>query len=184
MAKGCGCAGTGCSCVLVEGVGTSVRGAGTVTNPYVVDAQVSVLSVIDSPTVDLELLGDGTETNPYVLTATYVGTTPTLGSIPAVGATWNGAVNLSTVASPTTIRATLTGNVTSLTLPSWGSTVSGSIYFVLSQDGTGSRTWVQPGTNAGGTDIVLSTAANARDFIEAFWTGVQWVFTARAMNIS
>lgn len=69
----CGCAGTSCSCVLQGGNGIVVDGAGTETNPYIISGGAGggggVLTVQDTQTVDLSLLGSGTVLNPYVLSA-------------------------------------------------------------------------------------------------------------------
>ena len=71
----CGCAGTSCSCVIQGGTGITVDGAGTETNPYIVSGSGAggggggVLTVQDTTTVDLGLLGGGTTANPYILSA-------------------------------------------------------------------------------------------------------------------
>jgi hypothetical protein len=181
MAK-CGCAGGACSCSITPGANVRIKGNGSAATPYVIEATLLNLVVDDTATINLTLVGDGTPTNPLSLSADYIGSTDL--SMPSSTATWAGAVNLSAVTSPATVRATLNGNVTSLTLPTWASTKSGAINLILTQDATGSRTWVMPGTSASGTDIILSTAANARDFIEAFWTGAQWILTAKAKAVS
>lgn len=96
----CGCAGTSCSCVIQGGNGIVVDGAGTETNPYIISggggASGGVLTVLDTETVDLSLLGTGTPANPYVLSANatlnldqlndVVATEPTDGYVLA----WNG----------------------------------------------------------------------------------------------
>lgn len=69
----CGCAGTACSCVIQGGTGIVVDGAGTESNPYVINGggagSGGVLTVSDTNTVNLNLLGSGTQANPYALTA-------------------------------------------------------------------------------------------------------------------
>jgi len=70
---GCGCAGSSCSCTIIAGRGARVRGAGTLNNPYVIDAFPMSLVVQDSPSVDLSLSGSGTAASPWVVTATVGG---------------------------------------------------------------------------------------------------------------
>lgn len=184
MAKSCGCAGDSCSCLIQAGTNAQVRGKGTTSDPYIVSVSPLSLVVVDSETVDLTLGGDGSTTNPYTLKAEYIGALPVADQQPSVFQNWAGAVNLSAISGPTTIRATLNGNVTSVALPTWGSTVSGSITLYLSQDATGGRTWIMPGVSAYGIDIVLSTAPNAKDLVVAFWTGTAWIMVASALNVS
>ena len=97
---------------------------------------------------------------------------------------WSGAVSLANLLKPQTIRATLTGNVTGVTLPTWAADKSGAITLVLIQDGTGNRTWVQPGLSMAGIKVALSTAANARDIVVMFWSGANWTCIPSAMNVS
>lgn len=183
MAK-CGCAGSGCSCLVQAGAGIGVRGTGTTTNPYIVSAELVNLVVTDTDTINLTATGDGTPTDPLVLSAEYIGEPPDADWTPAESRSWSGAVSLADVLSPLTIRVAMAGNVTSVTMPVWLSSSSGRITLVLTQDATGGRTWVTPGTTAGGADITLSTAPGAKDVVEAFWTGTQWVLTAKAMAVS
>lgn len=70
----CGCAGSsGCSCVVVSGIGTQVYGSGTSSDPYVIDATGTTISgaldVVDTPSVDLEMSGSGTVADPYIISA-------------------------------------------------------------------------------------------------------------------
>ena len=97
---------------------------------------------------------------------------------------WSGAVSLANLLKPQTIRATLTGNVTAVTLPTWAADKSGAITLVLTQDASGTRTWVQPGLSMAGIKLTLSTGANARDIVVMFWTGAHWVCIPSAMNVS
>lgn len=183
MAK-CGCGGATCSCLITPGSNVTITGAGSSTNPYVISSTGTVLTVTDTATIDLTLTGAGTTTSPLALRADFIGTIPVPDTQPAEAQTWSGAVNLSALTGPRTIRANLTGNVTSVTLPTWAANVSASITLILSQDGTGGRTWVMPGTSAFGIDIVLTTTPNARDLIVLLWTGVQWIAIPSAMNVS
>lgn len=68
----CGC-GTACACIIRGGAGVTVTGAGTPTAPFVISASINDLSgsltVRDSTTVDLTLLGSGTGADPFVLQA-------------------------------------------------------------------------------------------------------------------
>lgn len=54
---------------MIQGDGaTTVRGSGTITNPYIIESQLA-LQVVDSATVNLSLVGDGSVGNPYRLSA-------------------------------------------------------------------------------------------------------------------
>lgn len=64
----CGCTGTTCSCKIIGEGGINVRGAGTVTNPYVISGGTALI-VNDTASVNLTLLGSGSSTDPYLLTA-------------------------------------------------------------------------------------------------------------------
>lgn len=161
-----------------------ISGAGTAQNPYRINVRQLHVQVTDTATINMTLTGSGSETNPYTIKGDFIGVIQPPDFQPSETVFWTGAVNLSTVTGPRTIRATLNGNVTSVVLPTWASTDSGSIYLVLSQDAAGGRTWVMPGTSAGGVDIVLSTAPAARDFIRCFWTGLQWILMADAKAVS
>lgn len=69
----CGCSGTGCSCLVQGGTGIEVDGAGTENNPYVISSTGGGsgggggLTVADTATIDMVLLGTGTTEEPYVL---------------------------------------------------------------------------------------------------------------------
>lgn len=71
----CGCAGSSCSCLVQGGAGITVEGAGTENNPYVISGTGGggggggFLTVVDTQTVDLSLLGSGSEEDPYQLSA-------------------------------------------------------------------------------------------------------------------
>lgn len=68
----CDCAGAQCSCVVIGGSGVTVTGAGSVSNPYIVDADPQLplrLRVTDTSTVDMHAVGNGTEDDPLVLSA-------------------------------------------------------------------------------------------------------------------
>jgi len=183
MAK-CGCAGQGGSVVFEDTPSVDITGTGTASNPYRINVKQLHVGVVDSSTIDLTLTGTGSETNPFTIKADFIGVIQPPDFHPSETAFWTGAVSLAAVTGPKTIRATLNGNVTSVTLPTWSSSASGAIYLVLSQDAAGGRTWVMPGTSAGGAKIVLSTAPGARDFIRCFWTGLQWILTADAKAVS
>lgn len=51
MARCSGCSGDRCSCVIEAGAGTSVTGAGTITNPYVVSAEGGVGGTLPSGSI-------------------------------------------------------------------------------------------------------------------------------------
>lgn len=65
----CGCASNVCTCTLIGGVGMSVAGSGTETDPYILTGVPAKLQVIDSPSIDLTLTGNGADTTPYQLRA-------------------------------------------------------------------------------------------------------------------
>lgn len=182
MAK-CGCGAT-CSCVLTAGPNVQIDGRGTADSPWVISSGNAFLSVSDSATINLTLSGDGTVTNPWNIIGDFIGTIQPPDWTPAESRTWSGAVSMADVTAPRTIRVTMNGNVSAVTMPTWLSSNSGRIFLMISQDATGGRTWVMPGTSSNGVDIVLSTAPNARDLIECFWTGIQWVLSARAMAVA
>jgi len=183
MAK-CGCSGQSCSCALLPGTNITITGTGSTTNPFRISARTLNLAVLDTATVNMTLTGDGSATNPWTISGDFIGTIQPPDWTPAESRSWAGAVSLADITAPRTVRITMTGNVTAVTLPTWSSSSSGSITLMISQDATGGRTWVQPGTSMAGIDIALSTAPNARDLIVAFWTGIQWVFIPSAMNVS
>lgn len=55
----CGCGGTTCSCFVTgDGVTTTVTGAGTAGSPFVVSASQTPITVTDTSTIDLTLLGN------------------------------------------------------------------------------------------------------------------------------
>jgi len=72
MAK-CGCKGSSCSCKVVAGRGARVTGAGTGSNPIVVEAFPMALAVQNSGTVAITLSGTGTEADPSTVSADLIG---------------------------------------------------------------------------------------------------------------
>lgn len=64
----CGCTGTTCSCKIIGENGIVVRGAGTITNPYVIGGGLALI-IQDTPSTNLTLLGSGTQGDPYILSA-------------------------------------------------------------------------------------------------------------------
>lgn len=179
----CSCAGGG-SVAIEGGTNVTVEGSGTAVNPYRISAKAANFIVADTSSVDLTITGDGTSGNPYSISAALK---------PAAGfwyseaeSDWTGSVSLVNPSydAPRVVRRRLVGNITAVTLPTWPANQAGEIMLVLRQDGVGSRTWVQPGKSAYGYKIVLSTAANAVDVIQAYWTGTDWVLTPAAMAIA
>lgn len=73
MARRCGCGGSACGCLIEVGQGLTIFGIGTSDDPYVINTDLSqlsqVLSVQDTPTVNLTLTGSGSIVDPMVLTA-------------------------------------------------------------------------------------------------------------------
>lgn len=89
---------------------------------------------------------------------------------------WTGAVTL--LSYPQTYLATLTGNVTSLTLPTSPYALkSGTLTLVLTQDATGGRTITWPSSVkwAEGISQQPAAAANSVSLIHLLWTGTQWL---------
>lgn len=73
MARGCGCAGSSCSCKIVGGAGITVEGNGTIGSPYTIIAQsqaiTGLIDVDSTSTVDLTITGQGTTPDPYLIQA-------------------------------------------------------------------------------------------------------------------
>lgn len=90
--------------------------------------------------------------------------------------TVSGTLDLSSYTRSSTVRATLTGNITTITLPTPTAAESYTLTLVLTQDATGSRTVAWGSILAAyGVKPVLSTAANSVDIVHLFWTGAAWV---------
>lgn len=95
----CNCEGGKCSCLVLPGVGVTIEGSGSATNPYIVSADPMLgarLRVADTATVDLSAVGNGTDDDPLVLSAIATVAMDDLTNVtapaPAVGDTlsWNG----------------------------------------------------------------------------------------------
>lgn len=78
----CGCASNVCTCTIQGGTGVQVSGTGTPTDPYILGAQPSVITVADSASVDLTLTGNGTVDAPYLLRADLAASPGGSGSAP------------------------------------------------------------------------------------------------------
>jgi hypothetical protein len=92
------------------------------------------------------------------------------------GPAWTGAMVLNDY--PRTYLGTLTGNVTSLTLPtSVLSQQSGTITLVLTQDSTGGRTIAWPAGVKWPDGIAQqpAAAANSMSVFNLLWTGTTWI---------
>lgn len=87
----------------------------------------------------------------------------------------SGTLNLSGYATTTTVHATLTGAITTVSLPTPAG-LSYTITTVLTQDATGGRTLATPvGTKRDSQlDPVLSTGAGLTDMLHWFCDGVAW----------
>lgn len=89
---------------------------------------------------------------------------------------WTGAVTL--LSYPQTYLATLTGNVTSLTLPTSPYALeSGTVTLVLTQDATGGRTITWPTSVKWPDGIAQQPAAgpNTLSVFHLLWTGATWL---------
>jgi hypothetical protein len=121
--------------------------------------------------------GSGLPRDPYVI--------ETVGPVspawtPADVAVWGTAtIDLSTLDEPTLLEVSLTANVTSITLPSWPSTVSGIITLVVTNTAAFTVSW--PGITTGGVSISQSTGV---DMVHMIWTGQQWVTVLGGMLLA
>jgi hypothetical protein len=89
---------------------------------------------------------------------------------------WTGAVTVT--GYPQTYLATLTGNVTSLTLPTSPIALqSGTITLVLTQDATGGRTiaWPAPILWPDGIEPQPAAGPNTISVFHLMWTGTAWL---------
>ncbi len=92
------------------------------------------------------------------------------------GLSWSGTIDLSAVTGPQLLRATLTGNITGITLPTLSSARTVTITLILVQDMAGMHTLATSGIQwSYGITPVLSTAAGAVDIIHLLWTGTNWM---------
>lgn len=67
-----GCGGTSCSCAIEVGPGLQISGSGALGEPFVISIAGTLedsLTVLDSPSVNLQLTGVGSPTDPYQLSA-------------------------------------------------------------------------------------------------------------------
>jgi hypothetical protein len=71
------CCRTTCSCVINAGNRVTITGNGSATSPYVINADQTVVTVTDTPTVDMTLTGSGTAASPYnISSAVKLDSTP------------------------------------------------------------------------------------------------------------
>lgn len=82
----CGCEGTTCGCKVVGDGGIIVTGSGTASNPYRVSGGLG-LQVVDTPSVNLTLLGTGSQSDPWLLSADFAGNLDDLLDVDTAGAT-------------------------------------------------------------------------------------------------
>lgn len=75
MAKGC-CSGDTCSCLIRSGNGITVSGSGSAIDPYIVTADLPdfsrSLTVRDTESVNMTILGSGVPSDPFILQATSI----------------------------------------------------------------------------------------------------------------
>lgn len=116
------------------------------------------------------ITGSGGSTDPYVV--------ETLGPVSpdwqaASTRAWgtSGTVTLADVLEPETLEVTLTGNVSTITLPSWLSTVSGIITLIITNPAD--YTVVFPGMTAGG--LAVGVTEEGVTLVHLLWTGVRWI---------
>jgi microcystin-dependent protein len=79
----CGCASNVCTCTITGGLGVQVSGTGTPTDPYILGAQATSLTVADSASVDLTLTGNGSPEAPYLIRADLATTPNPGGNVPS-----------------------------------------------------------------------------------------------------
>jgi hypothetical protein len=168
----CGCSGK-CSCLILAGQGTSVRGQGTSTSPYVIDSLGTAVTVQDGNDIDMTITGLGTTTSPYVVRADYTG----VGAFKetAYYASVAGAFDLRPLDRPTMVRAEVVGFIDDFLLPVWPG--AGTIRVLLVPVSVGSGFGFTPAP--AGVDywpvsetgaLVLGQAA----LLEFTWDGIQW----------
>lgn len=71
----CGCSSSTCNCQIIDGDNTEVAGNGTSDSPYQINVTVNdvVITVGDTPTIDMSIVGTGTPVNPFLITANRIG---------------------------------------------------------------------------------------------------------------
>lgn len=121
----CGCAGATCNCVVTAGTGTTVTGAGTPANPYVVSAEGGSTTEADTNTVDMSVLGSGTMADPYVISAS-VKLDPAAGNLITIGP-GGLRVDCATIAASCGITPTAVDDTDSVDLTLTGSTITADI---------------------------------------------------------
>lgn len=88
-------------------------------------------------------------------------------------------LDLSTYMRPIIIRGTLTGNISTILLPSIPSNRALTLTLILTQDSTGAHVITWPVSKAPyGVKPTLSTAPNVTDIIHLSWDGSDWWVTA------
>lgn len=70
---GRGCCGGGCGCALAEGSGVTIEGSGTLSDPFVISADIN-LEPDDSSVFDVSISGTGSPGSPYQVAVDFAGT--------------------------------------------------------------------------------------------------------------
>jgi hypothetical protein len=71
------CCRTTCSCVINAGSRVTITGNGSATSPYVINADQTMVTVTDTPSVDMTISGSGTAASPYnISSAVKLDSTP------------------------------------------------------------------------------------------------------------
>ena len=91
-------------------------------------------------------------------------------------------LNVDAAAGSLVVVGTLTGNVT-IAAPT-NPTTGARLTYVLTQDGTGSRTGTWNSVFKLATSLTLTTTASKVDVISFVYDGTNWRETARALNQS
>ena len=146
-------------------------------------AAMLALTATDVQPGDIAVRADGagsfilTAADPSVLGNWLVMNAPRNGDLSGIAqlGSISGTLNLSNYLVTTTVHATLTGAITTVTLPTPAG-LSYTITTVLTQDATGGRTLATPvGTKRDSQlDPVLSTGAGLTDMLHWFCDGVSW----------
>ena len=146
-------------------------------------AAMLALTTTDVQPGDIAVRADGagsfilTAADPSVLGNWLVMNAPRNGDLSGIAqlGSISGTLNLSNYLVTTTVHATLTGAITTVTLPTPAG-LSYTITTVLTQDATGGRTLATPvGTKRDSQlDPVLSTGAGLTDMLHWFCDGVSW----------
>lgn len=181
----CGtCGSNSCACVIQAGTGITVTGAGTLANPYIVTATGgggagSIVTVGDTPTIDLSISGDGSVGTPYVITGALVteGVQDLVGAMVGNGLVYNDGANQILAKLSTDPGNTLSfGGDGGL----FGTAADTAVYMTLgtAQNVTAKKTWNLPNDTTGAIRINTVSGVNPTTSDDSF--AVYWAGTTRS----